>query len=202
MITADAKLLDDPDTTFPVTIDSAPAQLGKFAWGGVYSGNAGRAYYNSTADPNGTAQVGLCNWSNRNGRRRRPHLFQFDTRWLGGKEFIKACQHRRGLRRGQLEPLARVRSRPHRAVRRIQHQAEQAHRAVGVAADRGSPATCIPPTTVGMGAPRLPASSRSRPTSPQASCRTSTITGTAGTPRLPRSSRRVRSTRPRRSIAP
>jgi hypothetical protein len=91
VITADPKLLDDPRTTFPVTIDPAPAQLGKFAWGGVYSGNAGRAYYNSTADPNGTAQVGLCNWSNCNavvGVART--YFQYDTRWLGGKEFIKA----------------------------------------------------------------------------------------------------------------
>jgi hypothetical protein len=91
VITADRKLLDDPDTMFPVTIDPAPAQLGKFAWGGVYSGNAGRAYYNSTADPAGTAQVGLCNWSNCNavvGVART--YFQYDTRWLGGKEFIKA----------------------------------------------------------------------------------------------------------------
>lgn len=91
VIKADAKLLNDPRTTFPVVIDPAPAQLGKSAWGGVYSGNAGKAYYNSTADPAGTAQVGRCNWSNCNaivGVART--YFQYDTRWLAGKEYIKA----------------------------------------------------------------------------------------------------------------
>ncbi|HCT77111.1 MAG TPA: hypothetical protein DGT23_11075 [Micromonosporaceae bacterium] len=91
VITPDAELLDDPNTTFPVVIDPAPAQLGKYAWGGVYSGNPNRAYYNSTADPAGTAQVGRCNWSNCGaivGIART--YFQYDTRWLGGKEWIRS----------------------------------------------------------------------------------------------------------------
>ncbi|MEJ3742950.1 LamG domain-containing protein [Actinomycetes bacterium KLBMP 9797] len=91
VITPDAKLLADPETTFPVVIDPAPTQLGKSAWGGVYSGNSDQSYFNSTADPEGRAQVGQCNWSNCAavvGIART--YFQYDTRWLGGKELVQA----------------------------------------------------------------------------------------------------------------
>lgn len=86
----DRALLTDSAATLPIVIDPAPVHIDKSAWASVYSGAPNTPYWNDSADPGNTAQVGYCGWSGCGSLGNARVYFQYDTRWLAGKVYYGA----------------------------------------------------------------------------------------------------------------
>jgi hypothetical protein len=93
-LTPDQKLLTDPQTRYPVTVDPNWANPGRTGWAKVFSGKPNTTAWNGGID-GGEAKSGLC-WpsaacsdgSGSIGVART--YFQYDTGFLGGKQILSA----------------------------------------------------------------------------------------------------------------
>ncbi|MEV4756132.1 LamG domain-containing protein [Micromonospora sp. NPDC049559] len=90
-LSPDRRLLDDPATRFPVTVDPNWDSPARTAWAKVFSGYSNQPYWFGGID-GGEAKVGLC-WPSTacNGIGKARSYFQYDTGFLAGKQILSAA---------------------------------------------------------------------------------------------------------------
>ncbi|AKU15237.1 hypothetical protein VV02_04125 [Luteipulveratus mongoliensis] len=87
-VAPDQKLLTDPATVFPVSIDP-DFNAGRVSWAKVFSGHPGNSYWNGAGDDQ-LVKVGKCDFSGCNGIGTARSYFQFDIAPVLGKQIISA----------------------------------------------------------------------------------------------------------------